>query len=432
MHKTFISSTVLAGLSLFATVTNASVMLGAYVQGNGWNETEIYALNEQLYKKLSFVTLFSAFTEDWDLLYWQTSKVADAGMVPMISWMPIDQGRPDVNILPEITSGQWDDYLLQWSARFSAWRDSYPESSKPTILLRFGHEFNGNWYSYGNSPDAYKAAYQYVHNLFEQQGINPFIEWVWCANNINVDQANDITRYYPGDNFVDWNSIDGYNWGTNYRWTSWDSFTDVYAAPYSVLVTNYPDKPILIAEYGSAEPTDVPDPYWGQNGDDSDSNEDKNAWSHQMLLQLQAEFPAVRGIGLFNINKELNWSVTDTGNTGLSGMNQGLTSDYFTSEYLTARSNNDSGEEDPVVEEPKRRGKNGNSGKRNKNTSEQAAYPQDSLTTSPQDQSQLSQNRSLPAIKPEKIERMRRGFLSMSPVAQARFKAIKHSAIASQ
>ncbi|MEM7259609.1 MAG: glycosyl hydrolase, partial [Pseudomonadota bacterium] len=249
MRRQILAGAVVALLAL-ATRTQANVMLGAFVPGNGWHQENIHTLNDQLHKKLSFITLFSAFTEDWDQLYWQASKVADAGMVPMISWMPIDQKRKDHNILPEITDGLWDDYLLEWSRRFMEWRNSYAEDSRPDILLRFGHEFNGNWYSYSDSPDAYQQAYRYVHNLFQQQGVNDYIEWVWCANNLNIDSVNDVTRYYPGDAYVDWTSIDGYNWGTNYSWTSWESFTEVYANAYSTLVTHYPDKPILIAEFG--------------------------------------------------------------------------------------------------------------------------------------------------------------------------------------
>jgi hypothetical protein len=404
-------------LSALTTVAHASVMLGAFVAGNGWKQENILSLNEQLHKELSFITLFSAFTEDWDQLYWQTRKVASAGMVPMISWMPIDQNRKETNILPEIVAGQWDAYLIEWSERFIAWRNSYDKGQRPDIMLRFGHEFNGNWYSYSDSPELYKDAWRYIHKLFETQGVNEYIEWVWCANNLNIDSVNDITRYYPGDEFVDWTSIDGYNWGTNYSWTSWETFTEVYADMYSTMVSNYPDKPIVIAEYGSAEPADVPDPVWGQNGDDSDFNEDKDAWVRDMLVVLEENLPAIRAVSLFNINKELGWSITDAGNTGLAGMNHGLVSDYFVSTYIAAR-----GDRRRIAEGPDSTG--------NTNPSEPPiAYAYDSDFFRAQEQQRRAQSRALPQINRDSVERMRQGFLSMSPQGRARLKDLKLSVL---
>lgn len=418
MRKHFIASGFLV-LSALYTNVHASVMLGAFVPGNGWNQENIHSLNDQLHKKLSFITLFSSFTEDWDQLYWQTSKVASAGMVPMISWMPIDQNRKDVNILPEITAGLWDDYLVEWCKRFMTWHSSYSEAPQPDILLRFGHEFNGNWYSYSDSPDAYKQAYQHIHKLFEELGANEFIEWVWCANNLNIDTVNNITRYYPGDAFVDWTSIDGYNWGTNYSWTSWESFTEVYSDIYNTLVTNYPDKPILIAEYGSAEPTDIPDRAWGQTGDDSDNYESKDVWFNDMLVALKDSFPAIRAVSLFNINKELGWSITETGNTGLSGMNLGLNSDYFVSEYIAAPDND--------AEDPANQNRNGNSGK---NSAEPPiGYAHERATTGSDKQLSLARSRALPPKDPEKVERMRQGFLNMRPAGRAHLRELKHSVL---
>ena len=417
-----LSAGVFLVLSVLCANVHGSVMLGAFVPGNGWKQENIFSLNDQLHKKLSFINLFSSFTEGWDQLYWQTSKVTSAGMVPMVTWMPIDQTRKEVNILPEITAGLWDDYLIEWCNRFKAWRNNYAQGSRPDILLRFGHEFNGNWYSYSDSPDAYKQAYRHIHKLFNEHGANQFIEWVWSANNLNIDTVNDITRYYPGDVFVDWTSIDGYNWGTNYSWTSWESFTEVYANTYNTLVKNYPDKPILIAEYGSTEPTDVPDSEWGQDGDDSDVNENKDIWFLNMLLTLEEDFPAIRAIGLFNINKELDWSITETENTGLTGMNLGLTSDYFVSEYIAAPDNNEPDVQDPANQDDSS----------NRPTEPPIAYARDSTSAESAEQLKLAHSRALPPVETEKVERARQGFLNMSAAGRAQLRELKLSVLDGQ
>lgn len=324
-----------AGLSLAVMPVNAEVMVGAFVPGNAWNQQAITDLNNKLPKSMAFVNVFSSYSASWDHLYWQSSKIVNEGMTPMISWMPIDYSRYNDNILPEIALGNWDAYIDLWGQKLVAWVNSYPQGSEPSVLLRFGHEFNGSWYPYGDSPYWYKTAWQHVHDRFEVAGANEHVEWVWSANNVNVDTYNDVTQYYPGDHYVDWTSIDGYNWGSNFTWSSWDSFTDVFSPMYTDLVTNYPDKPIIIGEVGSADPADTPDASWGQNGDDSDYLENKDVWTADMMQRIEDDFPAIRAVGLFNIDKELSWSLTEPSSTGLSGFTSGLQSSHFTSEFLT-------------------------------------------------------------------------------------------------
>ncbi len=338
--RTKILATALAAALSLSTTAKAEVMTGAFVPGNAWNQQAIADFNANLPKSMAFINVFSSFSASWDHLYWQSSKIVNEGMTPMISWMPVDLSRNNDNLLPEIALGSWDSYIDLWGTKLIAWVNSYPEANRPSVLLRFGHEFNGTWYPYGNSPSWYIAAWQHIHDRFELAGVNDHVEWVWSANNVNVDSVNDMTQYYPGDSYVDWTSIDGYNWGANFSWSSWDSFNDVFSAAYSTLVTNYPDKPVLIAETGSAEPHDIPDPSWGQNGDNSDAGEDKDVWTADMMSSIENDFPAIRALALFNINKELDWSLSESGNTGLQGYIGGMLSSHFTSDFLFADSGN--------------------------------------------------------------------------------------------
>jgi len=327
------------GLILGCPTASAEVMLGAYVPGDGFSKQEIRNFNAVVPKPLSFINMFTSFSHDWNHLYWQTSNVVDEGAMPLISWMPIDLNKPNDNILPEIVLGQRDDYIDQWGAKLLAWVNQYPSDDQPKILLRFGHEFNGNWYAYGNSPTFYKAAWQHIHDRFESAGINQHVEWVWSGNNISVDDHDNITVYYPGADYVDWTSIDGYNFGSNYAWTNWESFEDTYSDSYLTLVNNYPEKPILIGEIGSAEETDLPSARWGQFGDNADAYENKSDWVADMLVQLETTFPAVRAVTWFNINKELGWSMSHGASTGLSSYIAGTSSNYYTTDFLSANGN---------------------------------------------------------------------------------------------
>jgi len=144
---------LLTGFS-FPTTINADVMLGASLPNDGFSRHVISDFNSQSSKDLAFVNVYSAFSHDWDNLYWQSSNVVAEGAMPMISWMPIDLDRREDNLLPEIAIGLWDEYLNTWGTQLLAWVNSYPENERPRLSIRFAHEFNGNWYPYSNSPVA--------------------------------------------------------------------------------------------------------------------------------------------------------------------------------------------------------------------------------------------------------------------------------------
>ena len=101
---------------LFAFAFNSSsahadVMLGASLPNDGFSRQVISDFNSVSPKSLAYVNVYSAFSHDWDNLYWQSSNVVAEGATPMITWMPIDLTRRTDNLLPEIALGYWDDYL---------------------------------------------------------------------------------------------------------------------------------------------------------------------------------------------------------------------------------------------------------------------------------------------------------------------------------
>lgn len=329
MKSVVLSTCLLTTVLVMPVVSQADAMLGAYIKSDGWSLTEIDRFNAVTNKPMAVINLFSTFDYDWGYLKYQSDNIVSRNAVPMITWMPTTQNQSGVNILTQITGGQWDVYLQKWIDGFKWFQSSYPIDKKPKILLRFGHEFNGNWYPWSNTPAKYKAAWQYIYNKFKAAGINSQIEWVWCANNSSVDNYNDITRYYPGNAYVDWTGIDGYNWGSNYSFSSWKSFDETFSSPYVTLVNSYPTKPIILGEVASAEPADLPNLSYGQNGNDSDANQSKAAWVTNMFSRLQTSYPAIRAVSWFNVNKELSWALHETNNTGLTEYNQAIQSTYF-------------------------------------------------------------------------------------------------------
>jgi beta-mannanase len=109
---------------------------------------------------------------------------------------------------------------------------------------------------------------------------------------------------YPGDDYVDWTCMDGYNWGTDHGNSGWWSLTDVFAGSiytgrfntYRELLTLAPDKPVMIGETGSSE-------HGGS----------KAAWISSALgVELFSNFPSVKAFIWFNSDSgdpTLNWAI---------------------------------------------------------------------------------------------------------------------------
>ncbi|HET6351027.1 MAG TPA: glycosyl hydrolase [Coriobacteriia bacterium] len=183
-------------------------------------------------------------------------SVLQRGCVPMITWEPWDPGN-DANLLREpakqsayrlkrINDGEFDAYIRSWAK-------AAKELGGP-VMIRPMHEMNGNWYPWcgsanGNQPEEYRKAWRHIVDIFDKEGATN-VTWVWSINRESVPDANDnsFAAYYPGDAYVDWTSISGFNWGTSRPSTQWTSFSELYEAPLAYLRTV--GKPIVLSEFG--------------------------------------------------------------------------------------------------------------------------------------------------------------------------------------
>ena len=143
--------------------------------------------------------------------------------------------------LASIAAGQYDAYLRSYATAVKAFGAQ--------VVLSFGHEMNGNWYSWGNkhtSPAVFVAAWRHVVTLFRAAGAEN-VTWLWTVNVIdNSIPIPDPAPWWPGSSYVNWVGIDGYYYLPS------QSFSQVFG-PTVVAVRNLTGDPILIAETG-AEP----------------------------------------------------------------------------------------------------------------------------------------------------------------------------------
>jgi len=195
--------------------------------------------------------------------------------------------------LPAIVRGEYDDFLRTWAK--SARKDGR------RILLRFGFEFNGDWFTWSHDPAGYVAAWRRAREIFRAEKADN-VEWVWSPNVVSCPDTpgNDMHRYYPGNAQVDWVSLDGYNFGEGHdKWHHWQSFKAIFHRPLKDLERRYPDKPIIISEFGCAPGQGNQRPTWIKRA-----------------YQALAEHPRVRAVIWFNLDKrrenEPDWRIDVT------------------------------------------------------------------------------------------------------------------------
>lgn len=205
------------------------------------------------------------------------------GLTPIISLELTIWGRGG-DYLQAINDGQYDDWFRAWGTGAAAW-------GRP-VLMRFGFEMNGDWFGWGQRPEAFVAAWRRAHRLISDTGADQ-VQWLWSPNVLYGEQTLEtgFTPYYPGPAYVDLVGLDGYNFGDHHsQWHSWQSYGDVFG-PSIDAITTFPH-PLLISEIGCAD-----DPR-------------KAAWLADALTAIEAD-PRITGLVWFNLDKrsegEADW-----------------------------------------------------------------------------------------------------------------------------
>ncbi len=201
------------------------------------------------------------------------------GAVPMVSWMPYGVR------LTDITAGVHDRYLTRWLTAARDWGSR--------LLVRPFIEMNGDWYVWGlgvggNSTTDLVAAWRHVVDLGRTIGARN-IEWVWSPNEGQLERIS-LAAIYPGDEWVDWLALDGYNWGTAHP-SGWRSFERIFRRSYDA-ITSLSSRPLMIAETGSAE-----------------AGGDKAGWIRRAFTETLPTMPRIRAVVWFHERKEADWRV---------------------------------------------------------------------------------------------------------------------------
>ncbi|MCT1353172.1 glycoside hydrolase family 26 protein [Gordonia sp. p3-SID1431] len=220
------------------------------------------------------------------------NKIRHLKAIPVLSlepWNPqVGPSQPEFR-LSSIVAGQHDSDLQRWAAELGSW--GHP------VLLRFAQEMNGTWYPwsvglYGNTAAEYRAAWVRMHRIVSAQA--PNAEFVWTPN-VLTEGTRDFVDCYPGDRFVDYLGLDGYNWGDTpgHRWQSPEK---LFSASVAALRQLSAARPIVLTEVGCADGADP-----GQ----------KARWISEFFDVVMGNSD-VTGFMWFQTDKERDWRLNST------------------------------------------------------------------------------------------------------------------------
>jgi beta-mannanase len=296
------------GIGFFSTgKAESTIASGAYVYGGVTH----HAMLKDFIRKTGRTPAIIMWYEDWEHFHRFPARrlnyIRSKGAMPMLTWEAWDSkagpNQPKYS-LAAVIRGDFDPFIHRYAHRAAVY-------GKP-FYLRLHHEENGFWYPWGchvngNQSGEQIKAWRHVYNIFKAEGAKN-VKWVWSPN---IEFLDDMAATFPGDDYVDYVALDGYNWGTTQPKKTWQRLSDIFGASYDKLAS-LSTKPVMIAETASAE-----------------IGGDKAAWILQGLLQdVPNRLPRVQAVIWFNENKETDWRV-DSSDAALQAYRQVVSSPLY-------------------------------------------------------------------------------------------------------
>ena len=224
-------------------------------------EEPIYAFEQKLGRTLD---IDNHYTQNFGDFYNTTTGATiplpptvqldvDANRIPIVGW----SCAPNADVV----SGKLDKEIDGAAAAFKA----YPRQ----FFMRYCWEMDGSRQpaTVNGDPAQFIAAWRYIYNRVKADGASNVI-WLWTANanGFKLGTPSVASKYYPGDDYVDWVSADGYNWHGAIGRSGQDRFRDFLEIYDQFMQWARTDdashqhvgsaKPIMVAEYGTQEQED--------------------------------------------------------------------------------------------------------------------------------------------------------------------------------
>jgi hypothetical protein len=278
-------------------------------------------------KRLSVIKVYQHFFNEHFYDNW-ADFIHGRCAIEFLSFDPTIPETVDLNCC-EVLSGDYDSIIITFAQEIKNW-------GKP-LMLSFAGEMNGNWAGWSGAknfgpdcdqtytetadfcgyygcddcnriecydgPERYRDMYRHVHDIFATQGVNN-VTWVWVVNHESFPNESDqpwnhADNYYPGDEYIDVISVDGYNWGNDGPGgcpvdVEWKTFDEVFSAMLASLSSIHPTKPFIVGEFASAEGT----------GSWSKAN-----WITDAYDSIKSDWPQIKAMVWFNLSYDCQFQV---------------------------------------------------------------------------------------------------------------------------
>jgi mannan endo-1,4-beta-mannosidase len=201
-------------------------LIGVYEPGVPASWSPIAQFSNATGVNPKIVVYYSAWNDPFSTSFAQAAWGHDAYVLVQL--------QPNGVTLASIAAGASDTYLRSYAAAVVAF--GHP------VILSFGHEMNGNWYSWGyghTSPATFVAAWRHIVRVFRAAGAAN-VTWLWTVNSIE-GASSSLSQWWPGAAWVNWTGIDGYYFQPA------DTFSFVFGSTIADIRT-FSSAPLLIAE----------------------------------------------------------------------------------------------------------------------------------------------------------------------------------------
>ncbi len=194
---TVVSGTSSSGKPVTPDGRRPGTCVGIYAIGAPGSYSGVAALSARTGVRPDVVVYYSGWPERFQVQFAATA--VRHGAVPLV------QIDPTGASIDAIAAGRYDAYLRSYASAVKAFGSE--------VILSFGHEMNGYWYSWGyrhTSPAVFVAAWRHIVTVFRQQGAGN-VTWLWTVN--IIDKRGGIPApapWWPGSAYVTWVGMDGY------------------------------------------------------------------------------------------------------------------------------------------------------------------------------------------------------------------------------
>jgi mannan endo-1,4-beta-mannosidase len=210
------------------------IQVASYLGVYQADSPESYAPSIEFSRKINHRLNLAVYYSGWR----EPFQFAFAGAAAKHDAIPLVQIDPYNTSLAKIAAGDYDTYLTTFAQAVHTWRKN--------IIISFGHEMNGNWYSWGwkhTNPKVFVSAWRHIVDVFRAEG-DYNVTWLWAVNIID-EQTPKIPSpapWWPGSRYVTWVGIDGY-----YLKPSW-TFAPLFGPTIAAVHLLAGQTPIIISE----------------------------------------------------------------------------------------------------------------------------------------------------------------------------------------